>query len=148
MVLHVAQEFIGAGQTVEVFSADVLLVVKLLQRKEGSARTEPAFLAPIETLQALHQKLDVADASAIEFDVDCLPQPRWHAPLAALVDSFPRLERSLDRREIDRLPIHKRLDEANKVARQISVTRRMPRLNEGLQFPVLGAVGVIFRSAG
>ena len=69
-MLDGAKKFIGTGELVEVAAGDVTFVVKLLQRKKCSAGTEPALATTVHPLQALDEKLDVTNASAIEFDVD------------------------------------------------------------------------------
>ena len=69
-MFQIAQELIGVGKVVEVFAADVFLVVQLLQGKHRAARAQPGFSASVDALQTLHQKLDVANSAAIKLHVD------------------------------------------------------------------------------
>src|SRR3954471_24177962 len=100
-MFHLAQEGIGKRELVEIASAEVLLVVQLAEREQGAARAQPALLAAIDALQALHQELDVADAAAVELHVHAatfLPaRDRLPAMARYLV---ARVQRRLDRREI------------------------------------------------
>ena len=54
----------------EIVAAEVFLVMQLLQREQGSARVQPRLGAAVDALQTLHQKLDVANAAAVQLDVD------------------------------------------------------------------------------
>src|ERR1019366_4762120 len=94
LVLQVAQEFIRTGQVMEVLAADVPLVVEFLQREERATRAQPSLFAAVHALLALHQELNVADASAIEFDVNRGPRrPPRDWLLTVFIDPLPRLQR-------------------------------------------------------
>src|SRR5438067_4861505 len=71
-MLDLAKEFVGRAELVKILAAEVALVMKLLQCKESSARTQPGFCAAINALQALHQKLDLANAAAPDLNIDAL----------------------------------------------------------------------------
>src|ERR1017187_9365251 len=110
LVLQVAQELIRTGQVMEILSADMFLVVEFLQSEERATRAQPALFTAVHPLQALHQELDVADASAIELDVDGVPRlPHRYRLLAASVDPLPRLQSGLHSRKIHVWTVHIRL---------------------------------------
>ena len=71
-VLQMPQELVGAGEIVKFFAADVALVMQLMQREQSSARPQPGFRAAIHPLQALHQKFNIADATAIDLHINGL----------------------------------------------------------------------------
>src|SRR5436309_5391168 len=67
-----SQELICARQFMKVPAGDVVLVMQLLQREHRPAGAQPWFLATIHALQTLHEKLDIANASAIELHIERL----------------------------------------------------------------------------
>jgi len=84
---------------VEVSAANVLFIMQLVERKQCSAGTEPWLGTSIYALQALHQKLDVANSAAIDLYIDAfLALPSLTAALA--IDFFARQKRRFDGREI------------------------------------------------
>ena len=110
--------------------------MQFLQGEEGPAGAQPQLLAAIDALQALHQELDVADAPAVELHVQAGGLGR-SLPAAVRADLFPRIQRGLDGREIQLRPVHARQDAAQELARQRQVPGRVPRLDHGLQLPVV-----------
>ena len=64
-----AQKLVSAGQLVKFLAADMAFVMQLLQRKKRAAGAQPGLGAAIHALQALHQKLDIADAAARQLDI-------------------------------------------------------------------------------
>src|SRR5271165_3664010 len=144
LVLKVAKEFIRLGQIVKVFPADAFLVMELLQCKERSPRTQPSFLTAINSLQALHQKLNIPDTAAVEFDVNrpfCRDTRR--SPLASLVDPLSCLERCLDSRKVHVWTVDKGRNRVGKLAGQLRIASRMAGLNHRLQLPVLRHLRVV-----
>src|SRR6266480_6196287 len=97
-MLQVTQKLVGAGQVVEFLAADVELVMQFLQREQGSARPQPGFCASINSLQTLHQKLDIANAPGVNLDVDILSGLLESCSvLASLVHFFSSNQGSFDR---------------------------------------------------
>ena len=89
-VLQMPQELIGAGEIMKFLAADVSLVVQFVQRKQGSAGSQPGFRAAIHPLQALHQKFNIADAPAIDLHINGLrPAGPGFFPAAAASASSP-----------------------------------------------------------
>src|SRR5664279_4645609 len=100
-MFQVPQKLVGVDEVVKVFTADVLLVVQLLQRKHRSPGTKPRFAAAVNTLQALHQELDIANATAIDLHVDATLRDLLQQILAAVTANLlARLQRRLDGREV------------------------------------------------
>ena len=91
-VFKMPEVFIRLVQVVKVLPADVLLIVKLLQRRQRSARAQPSFLSAVHPLEALHQELNIANASPVELYVDRLLRRKTGSRLSAsLVNSLPGL---------------------------------------------------------
>src|ERR1700730_14489712 len=101
-MLQMTQKLVGTGQIVKFLAADVPFVVQFLQRKESSSRSQPRLCASVYALQALHQKFNVADSSAINFHVDDWFGLSPHlAVVTPALHFLARHQRRLDRRKID-----------------------------------------------
>ena len=68
-VFHVAQELVGRGQSRVLGIGEQPLIAQAEQREHGAAVAYPRLAPAMQALQALHQKLDVADAAGSQFDV-------------------------------------------------------------------------------
>src|ERR1035437_8953237 len=148
-VLQVAQELVSVGKVVEVFAADVLLVVELLQSKHRPPRTQPRFATAIDTLQALHQEFNIANATTVELHIDAALARLLQQALAAVASDFlARGERRLDGKEVQFGTINERLYPAHKLPRQPHIARGMAHLDHGLQLPIMGHVRVIMDRMG
>ena len=64
------QELVCAGQVVKLLAADVALVMQLLQRKQRASGTQPGLASAVNALQALHQKLNIANTAVTELHVN------------------------------------------------------------------------------
>ncbi len=110
-VLQVPQKLVGTVQAVKILAAYVFFVVELLQSKHRPAGAQPRFASTIDTLEALHQKLNIADASAVNLDVNTILRKLGQkAPPALASDLLARLKRCLDGRKVQRGAIYVRLD--------------------------------------
>src|SRR5215467_6370336 len=114
-MLQMPQKRVGRGQFVKIMAADVALVVKFVKGEERAPRTKPGLGAPVHALQALHQKLDVADPATINFYVDGFMTFRSDLAAALFVDLFTCNQRGLDGSEVDLLAVHLRLHATDKL---------------------------------
>src|SRR6476620_3225125 len=116
--------------------------MQLVERKQCSAGTEPWLGTSIYALQALHQKLDVANPAAIDLYIDAfLALPSLTAALA--IDFFARQKRRFDGREIHFLFVDLGLHLMDELPSQLLVSGRITHLYEGLAFPIVGSIGII-----
>src|SRR5436305_13022025 len=65
-----SQELICARQFMKVPAGDVVLVMQLLQLEHRPAGAQPSFPATIHALQTLHEKLDIANATALDLHIE------------------------------------------------------------------------------
>ena len=65
-VFQMPQELVCAGQVMKFLAADVALVMQFLQGKQRASGAEPRLASAVNPLQALHQKLNIADAATIK----------------------------------------------------------------------------------
>src|SRR3954452_14978699 len=147
-VLKMAQKCIGRIQLMEIVARNVALIVQLLQREKRASGTQPGLRAAVNTLQALHQKLDISNAAAIDFYIDGVVLCCVSLTPALMVNLFSSDERGLDGSKIDLVTVNLRLDTANEFAGKFLVTRRVAYLDERLPLPVVGNLRVIIESAG
>ncbi len=106
-VFQVAQKTIGGDQAPELGGRKQILLAETRKRQHGSAVPQPGNTPAVQTLQALHQKLDVPDAAGSQLDVKC----RFaELPLAQLfADALARSRYLFHRRKIERGGIDQRL---------------------------------------
>jgi hypothetical protein len=83
-VLQVAQKLVGRGQARVFGIGEQPLVAQAEQRKHGAAVPHPRLAAAVQALQALHQKLDVADAAGRQLDIQPAPA-RFFAAIFSLM---------------------------------------------------------------
>src|SRR5437870_6096319 len=160
-----AQELVGAGQLVKFLAADMAFVMQLLQRKKRAAGAQPGLGTAIHALQALHQKLDIADATPVDFYVDRLVRLIHRHPPTPRVHPLARLERRLDGRKIEpccrylrrqaesragrrisflyAAAVYERLHAADELTRPCGIAARMAHLDQGLAFPVMRSLSVV-----
>src|SRR5579864_3946971 len=108
-MLYPAQKLVARGELVKVLATDVALIVQLLEREHGAARAQPGLRPSINTLQALHQELDIANPAVIEFDVRAARQFLCRCSAMA-AHALARAQRSFDCSKIQLLGVHMRLD--------------------------------------
>ena len=68
-VLEIAQELIGRSQACVFGAGQQRFIAQAEQGKERAAMAHPWLAAAVQPLQALHQKLDIADAAARQLDI-------------------------------------------------------------------------------
>ena len=95
----------------------------------------------MQPLQALHQKLDVANAAGRELDIEAVLQAAPGGQL--LADSLARFGDRLHRAEIQRALVDQRLDELQQSGARLGLAGRNPRLDQHLLFPVARALFVV-----
>src|SRR5258708_7011112 len=142
-MLQVPQERVGGGELVEIATRDMTLVVELLQRKQGTPGTQPGLGATVHALQALHQKLDIANAAAIDLYIQTLLPFSGYLLAPFAVNFFPCFQGGLCGGEVDFFPIDLRLVLPDELPRQRFITRPVADLNERLPLPVVFADGVV-----
>src|SRR5438034_10877296 len=122
-MLHMTQKLIRASQVVKFFAADVELVMQLLQRTQRSTRPQPGLCASINSLQTLHQELDVANASRVNFDVNTFIRLLESCSvLAPLVHFLSRHQSRFDRGKIHLLGVNMWLHRTDEFARQAGLS--------------------------
>ena len=62
-MFHVAQELVGGAQPRVLARGEKSLVPQAAERQQGAAVAHPGLAAAVQALQALDQKLDIADAA-------------------------------------------------------------------------------------
>src|SRR5713226_5431681 len=122
-MLQVSQERVGRREFVEIAARDMALVVEFLQRKQGASGPQPGLSAAVHSLQTLHQKLDIANAAAINLYVQTLLSFGGHLPSPFAVNFFPGYQGGLNGGKIDLLPIDLRLNLADELACQRFIPR-------------------------
>src|SRR5215472_9550062 len=143
-VLDVTQEDVGIGKVLKVAAGDVPLVVQLLQGKQRAAGAEPGLRASVNPLQALHEEFNVANASAIESDVEAVGMRAECAEgTGTLADPLASLKRGADGGKIDTSGVHIGFDAVNKGTGQVRVAGRVTNFDQRLPLPVVGVTGVV-----
>ena len=106
-VFQIAQKTIRGDQAAELGGRKQILLAEARKRQHRSAMAQPGNAAAMQALQALHQKLDVADAARSQLDVERrFAQP----PLAQLfADALARGGHFFHRRKIERSGVNQRL---------------------------------------
>src|SRR5215469_17679225 len=140
------QEGVCGGQFVELAAADVALVMKLLQRKQSSAGTQPGLGSAVNALQALNQEFDIANSSAIDLHINGLLGSRSLATPA--INFLPAQQGGFNGGEIDLLSVNLRLNLADKFACQTLVACGIADLDERLPLPIMRGCGVIVEGLG
>ena len=69
-MLNPPQELIRLRQLVKILAGNVPFIVQLLERKQRASRPEPSSFSAIHALQALSQKLDIADPAAVQLHIN------------------------------------------------------------------------------
>ena len=137
-VLHRSQEFVGAGQQVEVVTGDVSFVVQLLERKQSAAAAEPGFDSSVDALKTLHEEFNLPYSAGIRLDVDGLGTASLQLRAAVLFVLLAAGDkRRFDGGEIQFASIHQWLYGSNELAGKSAVSGGVSDFNEGLQFPIL-----------
>src|SRR4051812_15892919 len=86
-MLYAPQEFISDRKLVEVFAGEVPFVVQLLQRQQRAAGAQPTIAAAVHALQALREKFDIANPSAIELHVRVVTMLARRAAARTIADT-------------------------------------------------------------
>jgi hypothetical protein len=139
-VLDLPEIFVTGRQRREIRVGKQSLVVELAQREESSARAHPGIVTAVQPLQALGEEFDVANAAAVQLDIQrnvARGAQLFGNPLACRQHAFHRLE--IARRTVNVGPHF-----AQEFARQPDVARGVACLDQHLQFPVARAMLVIF----
>ena len=112
-----AQKGVCGVELMKIVSADVALIVKLLQRKERAAGAQPGFAASINALQTLHEEFNVADSTTINFDVERFVSFGGSLPAALAVYLFAGDQRCFDGGKVDFFAINLGLNTADEGTR-------------------------------
>src|SRR5580658_1543903 len=104
----------------------------------------------MDTLEALSDEFDIADASGSELHIPCgaVVASAGRAALETFRDLLPRLEHSLDGGDVQFPAKDERVDLTEEFAAALSVSRRDAPLDEHLQFPFAGAGAVVIKRGG
>src|SRR5262249_12061883 len=142
-MLKRAQKLVSRAQVVKVRATEVAFVMQFLQGEQRAASAQPRLFTAVHALQTLHKEFDIANAAAVELYINGgrPPAQRQRAP-PMLADLAARMDGSFNRGEIDVRSINARLDGTKKFARQIRIARRISRLDQGLELPIVGGAGV------
>ena len=70
-VFEVAQEPVSRHEAAELGGRQHIFVAQTREREHGSTVPHPGDAPAMQALQALHQKLDIADAAGSELDIEC-----------------------------------------------------------------------------
>jgi len=70
-VFQVAQKAVGRNQPAIFGGRQKIFIVKPRQAPAWSRHAAPKARPAVQTLQTLHQKFDIADASGSQLDVEC-----------------------------------------------------------------------------
>ena len=138
-VLQGAEELIGARQYGILGDGKQFLIAQTSQGQQGAAMAHPQFAPAVQTLQALHQELNIANAAAFELDIEA----RLLAGLVAFGNPSARFGHGFDAGEIERGAIDHGLDKIEQDAAGFRLTGGHAALNQHLQLPVAGAAAVI-----
>ncbi len=91
-MLHVAQKLVSRGQASVIGIGEQPFIAQTEEREHSAAVAHPGLaIAAMQALQALHQKLDVADATGSQLDVDALTPALLGSSLFA--DALTRVSR-------------------------------------------------------
>src|SRR6266850_2638327 len=140
-MFYPTEKFISTAEVVKILATQVTLVMQLLQREHGPTGAQPFFSPAIDALKALDKKFDIADAAAVDLDVDAA---RLECCLfATCADLLQRFERGLDGGKVDLLGVDARLNSADELPCQSLVSRRVTNLDQRLQLPIVRHLGVV-----
>ena len=146
-VLEVPQELVRRGQAPVLGVREPLLVVQTGQGEQRAAMAHPRFAAAMQPLQALDQKLDVADAAAVQLDVH---RGGFALKLAArklFVQAFAGGAHGFDGAEVERRRIGEWLHEVEQFAAELTVARGHAGFDQHLELPIPGARLVVLLHA-
>ena len=121
-VFHVAQKLVGGGQARVLGVGEQALVAQAEQREHGAAVAHPRLAPAVQALQALHQKLDVADAAGRQFDVQ--PAPARASRGGLFADALARLRNRFHRAKIEGTLVDQRLHEFQQGRAGLRLARR------------------------
>ena len=76
-VFEVPQKLVGGGQARVFAGREQILIVQPRQREQGAAVPHPELAAAMQPLQALHQKLDIANAAGRQLDIESGMRRAW-----------------------------------------------------------------------
>jgi hypothetical protein len=136
-VFEVAEELVGAGEAAVFDGGEELLIAETGEGEHGAAVADPGFAAAVETLEALDEKLDIADAAGGELDVDFGGVEFAGGEL--FVDAEAGLGDGFDGGEVEGGGVDERFDEGEKGAAGGGVAGGGAGLDEHLEFPVAAA---------
>jgi hypothetical protein len=108
-MFHVAQKLVGRGEARVLGIGEQPLVAQAEQREHGAAVAHPRLAPAVQALQALHQKLDVADAAGSQLDI----QPAFAALLGGgfFADALAGFRHGFHGAKIERTLVNQRLHE-------------------------------------
>jgi hypothetical protein len=144
-VFEMAKELVGAGEAAVFDRREEFFVAEAGESEHGAAMTDPGFAAAVETLEALHEELDIADAAGGELDVDAAGVALAGGEL--FVDAEAGLGDGFDGGEVERCGIDERFDEGEEGAGGRWVPGGGTGLDKHLQLPV-AAAGLIVGLGG
>src|SRR5258708_37234144 len=140
-----AEEAVGRNQSAVLSGRQEILVVQPSKRKQGAAVTDPGNASAMQSLQALHQKLDVANAAWSQFDVE--RRFAKTTPVQFLADALAGDRHCFDAGEIESCGINERLDNLQQLTPRLPIACGDTRFDQHLKLPVTRACLIIFLRA-
>src|SRR5260370_32417659 len=107
--------------------------------------TDPGNAAAMQSLQALDQKLDVANAARSQFDVE--RRFAKTTPVQFLADALARDRHCFDGGEIESCGINERFDDLQQLTAGVPIPCGNTRFDQHLKFPVARACLGVFLPA-
>src|SRR5579875_184298 len=101
----------------------------------------PAFAAAMQTLQTLHQELDVPDAARSQLDIQLILPRSFARELFA--DAFARGRHGLNQGKVQRCRVNERLNKVQQFLADAAIPCGNAGFDQHLQFPIARALGVI-----
>ena len=152
-MFQVPQELVGLSQPAVFGAGEISFVLQTRQGQHGPAVTDPGLRAAVQTLQALDQELDVADAAALQLHVDSawLGRPVglkfFLTSRELFIQALAGCGKLFDSGKVQAGGVDPGLDEIQQRASGGTMARGHARLDQHLQFPVARALLVVVLSA-
>ncbi len=144
-VFDFAEEAVGGGEAAVFGIGEEILVAEAGEGEESAAMADPGGAGAVETLEALGEELDIADAAGSEFDVEAL------VAMAAggefFTNSFAGEGDGFDGGEVERGRVREGFDGVEEYAPRVRVAGGDTGLDHHLEFPVAGAGAVVLERA-
>ena len=140
-MFHVAQKLVSGSEAGVLGIGEQTFVAQAEQSEHGAAVAHPRLASAVQALEALHQKLDVADAPGSQFNIEPTFAALFRGGL--LADALARLGDGFHGAEVERTLVNQRLDKFQQARAGLRFARGNTRFDEHLLFPIAGAPGII-----